>query len=106
MARMTGASDIRSIEEIGARWQAAWNRHDMRSLGALVDEDVDFVNVRGVRLKGRDAPLSSDQLQAEHHDHAREAEYVIPIDGAGQTGLHVGRIDCASEPHRVAYGAR
>ncbi|HYM32381.1 MAG TPA: SgcJ/EcaC family oxidoreductase [Candidatus Cybelea sp.] len=51
---MTDANDIKSIEEIGARWQAAWNRHDMRSLGALVEEDVDFVNVRGVRLKGRD----------------------------------------------------
>ncbi|HEX4945771.1 MAG TPA: SgcJ/EcaC family oxidoreductase [Blastocatellia bacterium] len=44
-----------AIEAIAASFQAAWNRHDMEALAALVAEDVDYVTVVGAREweKGR-----------------------------------------------------
>jgi uncharacterized protein (TIGR02246 family) len=51
----TGArrTDEQAIKQIAMDWHDAWNRHDMKSLTALVAEDVDFVNVGGKWLKGR-----------------------------------------------------
>jgi len=48
-------SDPKVIEAIAARWQDAWNRHDMDALASLHAEDIDFVTVSGPRgwLKGR-----------------------------------------------------
>jgi uncharacterized protein (TIGR02246 family) len=43
-------------------WALAWNAHDMRAAAALVAEDVDFVTVAGLWLKGRGEFL-------RHHDH-------------------------------------
>jgi uncharacterized protein (TIGR02246 family) len=48
-------ADRQAIEAIAAGFQAAWNRHDMEALAALVAEDVDYVTVVGARdwEKGR-----------------------------------------------------
>ena len=48
-------ADPKVIEAIAARWQDAWNRHDMDALASLHAEDIDFVTVSGPRgwLKGR-----------------------------------------------------
>ena len=45
--------DLEAIQQIEKDWQAAWNRHDMKALAAVVAEDVDFITVRGIWLKGR-----------------------------------------------------
>jgi uncharacterized protein (TIGR02246 family) len=45
--------DLEAIRQIERDWQTAWNRHDMKALTALVAEDVDFVTVAGLWLKGR-----------------------------------------------------
>jgi uncharacterized protein (TIGR02246 family) len=45
--------DLEAIKQIEKDWEAAWNRHDMKALTALVAEDVDFVTVAGLWLKGR-----------------------------------------------------
>lgn len=45
--------DLEAIKQIEKDWQAAWNQHDMKALTALVAEDVDFVTVAGLWLKGR-----------------------------------------------------
>lgn len=47
------AKDQEAIKEIEAHWQDAWNRHDMKAFAALVSEDVDFITVAGIWLKGR-----------------------------------------------------
>ena len=47
------ADDESAIREIQARWDDAWNRHDITALSALVAEDVRFVNVAGQVLTGR-----------------------------------------------------
>jgi len=47
-------TDEDEIRRIQTRWDDAWNRHDIKALGALVAEDVRFVNVAGNVLNGRD----------------------------------------------------
>lgn len=46
----TNEDEIRKIQ---ARWDDAWNRHDVKALSGLVAEDVRFVNVAGNVLNGR-----------------------------------------------------
>jgi uncharacterized protein (TIGR02246 family) len=41
------------IKSLVTAWAIAWNRHDMEAASALVAPDVDFVNVLGLWLKGR-----------------------------------------------------
>ncbi len=60
----TQADDETEIREIQARWDDAWNRHDVKALSALVAEDVRFVNVAGQVLTGRG---QFEQLQTRTH---------------------------------------
>jgi uncharacterized protein (TIGR02246 family) len=57
-------ADEHEIREMQARWDDAWNRHDIKALSALVAEDVRFVNVAGVVLNGRD---EFEKLQTRTH---------------------------------------
>lgn len=56
--------DEDEIRTIQARWDDAWNRHDIKALSALVAEDVRFVNVAGHVLNGRD---EFEKLQTRTH---------------------------------------
>jgi uncharacterized protein (TIGR02246 family) len=56
--------DEDEIRKIQARWDDAWNRHDIKALSALVADDVRFVNVAGVVLNGRD---EFEKLQTRTH---------------------------------------
>ena len=49
------AEDERQIREITAKWEEAWNRHDMKAGAELFTEEADFVNVNGNLWKGRQA---------------------------------------------------
>ena len=60
----TPAEDEKAIRDIQARWDDAWNRHDVKALSALVAQDVRFVNVAGVVLNGRGA---FEALQTRTH---------------------------------------
>lgn len=42
-----------AIENVMLMFQEAWNRHDAAGLARLFDESADFVNVVGLRAKGR-----------------------------------------------------
>src|SRR6266542_1054798 len=57
-------TDQDEIRKIQARWDDAWNRHDIKALSVLVAEDVRFVNVAGVVLNGRD---EFEKLQTRTH---------------------------------------
>jgi uncharacterized protein (TIGR02246 family) len=57
-------ADEAEIGRIQARWDDAWNRHDIKALSALVAEDVRFVNVAGNVLNGRD---EFEKLQTRTH---------------------------------------
>jgi uncharacterized protein (TIGR02246 family) len=57
-------ADEDEIAGIQARWDDAWNRHDIKALSALVADDVRFVNVAGNVLNGRD---EFEKLQTRTH---------------------------------------
>ena len=57
-------TDEDEIRRIQARWDDAWNRHDIKALSALVAEDVRFVNVAGNVLNGRE---EFEKLQTRTH---------------------------------------
>jgi uncharacterized protein (TIGR02246 family) len=52
--RASQQTDEDEIKRIQARWDDAWNRHDINALSALVAEDVRFVNVAGNVLNGHE----------------------------------------------------
>jgi uncharacterized protein (TIGR02246 family) len=56
--------DEAAIRAIQARWDEAWNRHDIQALSTLVADDVRFVNVAGQVLKSR---AEFQQLQTRTH---------------------------------------
>jgi len=60
----TQADEENAVREIQARWDDAWNRHDVKALSSLVAEDVRFVNVAGQVLTGRG---EFEHLQARTH---------------------------------------
>jgi uncharacterized protein (TIGR02246 family) len=45
--------DERAIESVMLMFQESWNSHDAASLARLFDASADFVNVVGLRAKGR-----------------------------------------------------
>jgi uncharacterized protein (TIGR02246 family) len=46
--------DDQAVRALAARFETAWNAHDMNVLGAIATEDIDFVNVAGMHWKGRE----------------------------------------------------
>jgi uncharacterized protein (TIGR02246 family) len=55
VSRADQRSDETDIQQIGVRWQDAWNKRDARAMTNLLAEDVDFVTVLGPKgwLRGR-----------------------------------------------------
>jgi len=47
------SADTKAIRNVEARWQDAWNRHDMVALADLFTEDADFITVIGKWCKGK-----------------------------------------------------
>lgn len=47
------SGDTRAIQAVEARWQDAWNRHDISALADLLTEDADFITVIGKWCKGK-----------------------------------------------------
>ena len=49
------AADEQAIVDVEARWEAAWNRHDVVAMAGIYAPDSDAVNLAGEWFKGRDA---------------------------------------------------
>jgi uncharacterized protein (TIGR02246 family) len=47
------SADEKAIQDVEARWQNAWNRHDISALADLFTEDADFITVIGKWCKGK-----------------------------------------------------
>ncbi len=80
--------DQRAIKSIEASWESAWNRHDMKALGALVAEDIDFVTVAGNWLKGR-AEFE------KHHVRVHEMQFKDSVWTAGDVRIRFLKPDVA-----------
>lgn len=51
--------DDRAIRKALAGYEAVWNSHDMKALGALFREDAEFINVVGMHWRGRAAIVAA-----------------------------------------------
>ena len=45
--------DQGKLQDLPVKWQHYWNVHDMDSMGTMLQNNVDFVNVAGIWLKGK-----------------------------------------------------
>ncbi len=45
--------DMKALHEIAEKWEHYWNIHNMDSMGTLLRDDVDFINVGGNWLRGK-----------------------------------------------------
>ena len=48
-------ADEQAIRDVEARWEAAWNRHDVAGMASTYAPDADAINLAGEWFKGRDA---------------------------------------------------
>lgn len=51
------AKDLDVLKSLPVKWEKYWNNHNIDSLGTMLKEDVDFVNLAGVWLKGKAATI-------------------------------------------------
>jgi len=49
--------DLDDLKSLPDKWEKYWNKHNMDSLSTMLTEDVDFVNLAGVWLKGKTASI-------------------------------------------------
>lgn len=81
MITADGSADSDRIgAEFAARFASAWNRHEMEDFGLLFRDDASFVNVVGVRMRGRD-----EIRQAHANIHAgpyRDSHLLVEVEGA------------------------
>ena len=49
--------DLSDLKSLPDKWEKYWNKHNMDSLSTMLTDDVDFVNLAGVWLKGRTATI-------------------------------------------------
>jgi ketosteroid isomerase-like protein len=52
---LAAPNDAEGVRKLVAGFTTAWNHHDMEAFGKLFATDADFVNVAGVRWKGRES---------------------------------------------------
>ena len=51
--KLYNVADLEGINNLVNKWESYWNSHNMDSMGTLLRDDVDFVNVAGQWLKGK-----------------------------------------------------
>jgi|GEM_PF-2461575 len=51
------ASDLDALKSLPVKWEKYWNNHNIDSLGTMLKEDVDFVNLAGIWVKGKAATV-------------------------------------------------
>lgn len=89
-------ADEAQVREIAARWERAWNNHDMKSLAALFTDDADFVNVGARHWKGR------AEIEKEHE--VRLKQFVDSVWSTSRVGVQFLKPDVALA--HIAWGLR
>ena len=75
------------IEESLARWQQAWNRHDLEGVMALIHDQVLFETWSGARVKGKARLRRAWSTWFAEHGGFEFAEEETFIDETGQKAL-------------------
>jgi len=65
------ADDERAVRDLAQQYETGWNTHDMKLLGAMRADDIDFVVVTGEHRKGRDASMA--KLGEQHRTQFRDS---------------------------------
>jgi uncharacterized protein (TIGR02246 family) len=52
------AKDLVALQALPATFERCWNTHNIDSLGTLLTDDVDFINVAGTWLRGKTATVN------------------------------------------------
>jgi len=52
------ANDMAALQALPATFQRCWNTHNMDSMGTMLTDDVDFINVAGTWLRGKTATVN------------------------------------------------
>ena len=52
------ANDMTALQALPATFERCWNNHNMDSMGTMLTEDVDFINVAGTWFKGKTATVN------------------------------------------------
>jgi uncharacterized protein (TIGR02246 family) len=68
-------AEAAAVQSVGASFVDDWNRHDMKSFGALFADDAEFVNVIGLWWHGR-AEIQK-QHEALHATRMRTSHLVV-----------------------------
>ena len=56
------SEDRQKLYEIAEKWERYWNSHNMDSMGTLLRDDIDFINVGGNWLKGKAQVVQSHKI--------------------------------------------
>lgn len=76
------------IIEAMARWEAAWNRHDIEEVMSLFHEEVFFEHWHGARVSGKDALYAAWAPWFENHGNFRFITEDLFVDGTDQKVLY------------------
>jgi uncharacterized protein (TIGR02246 family) len=60
--RIYPTKDLAALKSLPVTWEYCWNNHNMDSMGTMLMEGVDFVNVAGVWIKGKAAAIRQHKL--------------------------------------------
>jgi ketosteroid isomerase-like protein len=87
----------RDMKTLLARWQEAWNRHDLDGVIELFDDDVLFDNWTGERVRGRVLLRRAWAPWFAFHRGFRFVEEEILIDEAEQKAVFRWRLEWRSQ---------
>lgn len=57
------SKDLQALNELAGKWEKYWNMHNMDSMGTLLRDDVDFINVGGNWLKGKTQVIQDHKVK-------------------------------------------
>lgn len=60
------AKDLQALNDLASKWEKYWNIHNMDSMGTLLSDDVDFINVGGNWLKGKNQAIHDHKIKHQN----------------------------------------
>ena len=55
--------DLENLGQLPIKWESYWNTHNMDAMGNLLKDDVDFINVAGIWLKGKTQTVKDHKIK-------------------------------------------